>query len=76
LRKGKKFAIVRISAKRLDVGVKAKSLRASGRLAIAGKWNSMVTHRVRIDDPKQIDNELIGWLQTAYEGALSSTKRR
>lgn len=76
LRKGKKFAIVQISADRIDVGIKAKSLRVSGRLAIAGKWNAMVTHRVRIDDPKQIDNELIGWLQTAYEGTLPSTKRR
>ena len=76
LRNGKKFAIVQISADRIDVGIKAKSLRAGSRLAIAGKWNAMVTHRACINDPKHIDNELIGWLQTAYEEALPPAKQR
>jgi len=30
---------------------------------------NMVTHRVRIDDPNQIDTELITWLHQAYDKA-------
>jgi Domain of unknown function (DUF5655) len=29
----------------------------------------MVTHRVRVDDAKQVDRELIGWLKQAYDEA-------
>jgi hypothetical protein len=29
----------------------------------------MVTHRVRIEDPKQVNAELIRWLRNAYERA-------
>jgi hypothetical protein len=29
----------------------------------------MVTHRVRIDDPGQIDQELTAWLREAYDKA-------
>jgi hypothetical protein len=29
----------------------------------------MVTHRVRITDPKQIDKELLMWLKQAYDAA-------
>jgi hypothetical protein len=29
----------------------------------------MVTHRVRISDPDQIDQEVMTWLQQAYEAA-------
>ena len=72
LRNAKKFAIVQIHPDYIDVGIKAKVLRTNARLTAAGKWNTMVTHRVRIDDPKQIDHKLIGWLQAAYEGALPS----
>ena len=29
----------------------------------------MVTHRVRIQTPEEIDRELLGWLEQAYAGA-------
>jgi hypothetical protein len=29
----------------------------------------MVTHRVRISDPKQVDGEVLAWLKRAYEAA-------
>jgi hypothetical protein len=69
LRSEKKFAIVQISADRIDVGIKAKNLEASRRLELSGQWNTMVTHRVRVNSAGQIDAELIGWLRTAYERA-------
>ena len=69
LRKGKKFAIVQVTSDRLDIGIKRKGLAAGGRFEKANTWNNMVTHRVRINDPKQIDAEVISWLHQAYDQA-------
>ena len=70
LRKGKKFAILQPStAERFDIGLKLKGVKPAGRFGAAGSWNAMVTHRVRISDPKQIDKEVLAWLKQAYEAA-------
>jgi hypothetical protein len=70
LRGSKKFGIVQPSAaERLDIGIKLKGVKPTDRLEAAGKWNAMVTHRVRITDLKQIDKEVIAWLKQAYEAA-------
>lgn len=69
LRKGKKFAIVQVTADRLDIGIKRKGIASGGRFEKSGSWNNMVTHRVRIDDPKQIDAEVVSWLHQAYDQA-------
>ncbi len=69
LRKDRKFGIVQVTSKNMDVGIKLKGAAAQGRLAESGNWNSMVTHRVRIDDPQQIDAELLSWLREAYQKA-------
>ncbi|HEY2527232.1 MAG TPA: DUF4287 domain-containing protein [Xanthobacteraceae bacterium] len=70
LRRKKKFGILQpSSAERLDVGVKLKGASASGRFETAGSWNTMITHRVRIADPKKMDSELLSWLKAAYETA-------
>ena len=69
LRGGKKFAIVKVSAERLDVGIKLKGTDANERLTSAGTWNSMVTHRVIITSAAQIDRELVVWLREAYAKA-------
>lgn len=68
LRGGKKFGIVQpSSAERLDIGIKLKHAMPNERFEAAASWNSMVTHRVRITDAGQIDEELIGWLKEAYD---------
>ena len=69
LRKGRKFAVVQATSDRLDIGIKLKGIPPKGRLGESGAWNSMVTHRVQIDDPKQIDGEVISWLHQAYDKA-------
>ena len=70
LRGGKKFAILEpATPERLDIGIKLKGVAPAGRLEAAGAWNNMVTHRVRVSDPKQIDPELLAWLKQAYEAA-------
>lgn len=69
VRKGRKFSILQVTGDRMDIGVKLKGAPADDRFKPAGAWNAMVTHRVRVEDPKQIDAELISWLHKAYEKA-------
>ena len=69
LKGGKKFGVVYVTADRMDIGIKLKGAPFEGRFEEAGAWNSMVTHRVRITDPAQIDAELLSWLRQAYEKA-------
>lgn len=65
----KKFAVVQISGERLDLGIKLKGIAPTERLGAAGSWNVVVTHRVRISDPKQLDSELLVWLKQAYDAS-------
>jgi hypothetical protein len=70
LKATKKFGIVQPSAAdRLDIGIKLKGKNPVGRFEAAGAWNAMVTHRIRIHDPKQIDAEVLSWLRNAYNAA-------
>lgn len=69
LREGKKFAIVQVTSDRLDLGIKLKGERTDARFEPAGSWNSMVTHRVHITDPGQIDTHVVSRLRRAYESA-------
>jgi len=70
LRNGKKFGVVvPSSAERLDIGIKFKGVPPTARLEASGTWHNMVTHRVRVTDPKQIDKELLAWLKQAYDAA-------
>lgn len=69
-RGAKRFGLVQVSAaNRMDIGVKLKGVAPTERLEAAGSWNVMVTYRVRITDPKQIDREVLAWLKRAYEAA-------
>ena len=66
----RKFGIVQISAAdRMDIGIKRKGVAPTERFEAAGSWNAMVTHRVRITDPAQIDAEVLAWLKLAYDAA-------
>ncbi len=69
LRQGKKFAIVQVTAERMDIGIKRKGAETTDRFLAAGNWNSMVTHRVTITDPDEIDGEVLKWLRQAFEAA-------
>ncbi len=64
----KKIAILQpASAERFDIGIKLKGVDPTARLEMAGSWNAMVTHRVKITDSSQIDAEVMAWLKQAYE---------
>jgi hypothetical protein len=70
VRGARKFGIVQISAAdRMDIGIKRKGVEPTERFEAAGSWNAMVTHRVRITDPAQIDAEVLAWLKLAHDAA-------
>lgn len=70
LRRAKQFATLHPSTRtRFDVGLKLKDVPAGGRLEAAGSWNAMVSHRVKLAGIAEVDQELLGWLRKAYDGA-------
>jgi len=70
LRHAKQFALIQPStATRVDVGINLKGAKPVGRLEASGSFNSMVTHRVRVESPKDVDQELVAWLRAAHEAA-------
>jgi hypothetical protein len=70
LRRSKQFALIQPStATRLDVGINLKGTPAGKRLEASGSFNAMVSHRVRLATKNDVDQELIGWLRSAYAQA-------
>jgi hypothetical protein len=70
LRRKKQFGLIQPStATRVDVGINLKGVEPAGRLEKSGSFNSMCTHRVRLTEPGQVDDDLIGWLRQAYDQA-------
>jgi hypothetical protein len=72
-RNGKKFAVIQPSSgERLELGFKMKGVKPIGRLEEAkGSWAGMVTHRVLVTDPKQVNAEVLAWLRRAYQAQAS-----
>ena len=70
LRRSKQFALIQPSTKtRVDVGLNLKGAKPTARLEVSGSFNSMCSHRVRTSSVADVDAELLGWLQLAYEDA-------
>ena len=70
LRRSKQFALIQPStATRVDLGIQLKGVPPKGRLEAAGSFNAMVSHRVRVEDAGQVDEELAGWLRQAYQAS-------
>ncbi len=70
LRRKKQFAIIQPTVKtRLDVGLNIKGIAPAGNAEAAGSWNSMCTHRIKVEEEKQINKDLINWIKQAYEQA-------
>lgn len=70
LRRSKQFGLVQPSTKtRVDVGINLKGVAPQGRLEASGSFNAMVSHRVRLSEPGEVDDELVGWLKAAYDRA-------
>jgi len=67
LRRSKQFAVIEAaSAKRIQLGLQLPGAAIGDRLR-AG--NAMCSHRVDVTEPGEVDEELVGWLRDAYDGA-------
>lgn len=70
LRRSKQFAIVQPSTRtRVDVGLNLKEYPLTERLEQGNIFNGMCTHRVKLESIHDLDDEVIGWLRTAYDQA-------
>jgi len=70
LRRNKQFAIDPSSTRiRVDLGINLKGEPAAGRLENSGSFNAMVSHRVRLDKPADVDKDVKAWLKKAWSDA-------
>jgi len=53
---------------RFEVGINAREFKKNARL-LEQPRGSMCNYIVRLTDAKEVDSELIAWIQSAYEGA-------
>ena len=66
----KQFALIRPATKsRIDLGLKIKGKPTTDRLEDSGPFGAMCTHRVRLEQLTEVDQELINWLSEAYDKA-------
>ncbi len=70
LRHKTQFALVQPSTKtRVDLGINLKGREPEGRLEASGSFNAMVSHRVRLEKPADVDAEVKRWLKDAFDAA-------
>lgn len=70
LRRKKQFALIQPSTKtRVDLGINLKDEPEKGRLEKSGSFNAMVSHRVRLEKPGDVDKDVKAWLKKAYTQA-------
>jgi predicted transport protein len=70
LRRKKQFAILQPATKtRFEIGINLKGSEAKGKLEAINTANAMCSHKINITKINDIDKEVIGWLQAAYENA-------
>ncbi len=68
IRRKKQFAIIQPSTKtRVDIGLVIKGKESTGKLEKSGSFNTMCSHRVRIENINDISEEVINWLKEAYQ---------
>jgi hypothetical protein len=69
LRRKKQFAMVGPATKtQVEIGLNAKDLPCGDRL-MALKPGGMCQYKVRIASADEVDDELVGWIQAAYDAA-------
>lgn len=67
LRRNKQFALIQASTNsRIDLGLCLKGAPTTERLENSGSFGSMVSHRVRLMELADVDEQLVSWLRQAY----------
>lgn len=68
LRRSKQFGLIQASTQtRVDLGLNLKGTAVTDRLEASGSFNQMVSHRVRLSTPEEVDGELRAWLKAAFD---------
>jgi len=66
----RQFALIQPATKtRIDLGLKIKDKPTTERLENSGPFGTMCTHRVKLFNINEIDDQLKEWLKEAYEKA-------
>ena len=64
----RQFLLIKPATKtRIDLGFKLPNKPTNDRLENSGPFGTMCTHRVKLSQIEEIDNELIQWMQEAYD---------
>jgi hypothetical protein len=64
----RQFILIKPATKtRIDLGFKIKDKPTTERLENSGPFGTMCTHRVRLTNASEVDEELKGWITEAYE---------
>lgn len=67
IRRNKQFALIQPStASRLDIGLNLKGVEPQGLLEASGSFNAMCSHRIRVSQVADLNDELKHWLKEAY----------
>ena len=67
----KQFALIKPATKtRIDLGLKLKDVKVQGRLENSGPFGTMCTHRIQLKNVSDLDEEVVGWLSTAYKKSI------
>ncbi len=65
------FILIKPATKtRIDLGFKLKDKPTTERLENSGPFGSMCTHRVRLSEVSDVDDELKDWITEAYEKSV------
>jgi len=63
----RQFVLIKPATKtRIDLGFKLKDTPTTDRLGDSGPFGTMCTHRVKLSEMAEIDNELKAWIKEAY----------
>jgi len=66
----KQFAIICPSTKtRMDVGLNLKGQPGDKIAEATTSWNAMCTHRIKIEDEKLLNKDLVNWIKKSYDKA-------
>ena len=66
----KQFALIKPATKtRIDLGLKLRGRDPEGRLGNSGPFGTMCTHRVKLEQAEEVDQELVDWLKEAFDEA-------
>jgi hypothetical protein len=64
----RQFALIKPATKsRIDLGLKIKDKAFVGRLENSGPFGTMCTHRVKLQNVDEVNEELRSWLKEAYD---------